>query len=89
MAWEKIMNVMFWLSRIFNNNIDIPNEFKILKKTPLYDLLCDPEFQLSETGFCRLLVNLIDSLQELRQNRIYFSDLHLKNIYSEFFNCLY
>lgn len=54
---------------------------RILKKTPLYDLLCDPEFQFSETGFCRLLVNLIDSLQELRQNRIYFSDLHLKNIY--------
>lgn len=57
------------------------NGLIIEQATPLADLLCSHYYQLTTHGLCKLLVDIIDALQECINHRIYYRDIHLNNIY--------
>ena len=53
----------------------------IEQATPLADLLCSHYYQLSATNFCRLLLDVLDGVQDCVKHGIYYRDIHLNNIY--------
>ena len=53
----------------------------IEQATSLADLLCSHYYQLSAMNFCKLLLNVIDGLQDSIKYGIYYRDIHLNNIY--------
>ena len=53
----------------------------IEQATSLADLLCSHYYQLSAMNFCKLLINVIDGLQDTIKYGIYYRDIHLNNIY--------
>lgn len=57
------------------------NGLIVEQATSLADLLCSHYYQLTTHGLCKLLVDIIDALQECINHRIYYRDIHLNNIY--------
>ena len=53
----------------------------IEQATSLADLLCSHYYRLSALNFCKLLLNVIDGLQDSIKYGIYYRDIHLNNIY--------
>lgn len=53
----------------------------IEQATPLADLLCSHYYQLSATNFCKLLLDVLDGLQDCMEHGIFYRDIHLNNIY--------
>lgn len=53
----------------------------IEQATPLADLLCSHYYQLSAVHFCRLLLDVLEGLQDCIKHGIYYRDIHLNNIY--------
>ncbi len=49
--------------------------------TPLTDLLCSHYYQLSAVDFCKLLMDVLDALQDCIDHKIYYRDIHLNNIF--------
>lgn len=63
-------------------SIEYPQKCLIIEQaTPVSDLLCCPNYELSETDFCQFLLDIIDGLQECISNRIFYRDIHINNVF--------
>ena len=53
----------------------------IEQATPLADLLCCHYYRLSVTDFCKLILDVLEGVQDCLKHGIYYRDIHINNVY--------